>query len=60
MLNKSLLIHLKSLAYMLVIGQKEQDGKTVAVRTRDGKVRYGVKVEDFLDELKKKIDSFGE
>lgn len=51
---------LQKIPYMLVIGQKEQEGKTVAVRTRDGKVRYGVKLEDFLDELRKKVESFGE
>ncbi len=51
---------LQKVPYMLVIGQKEQESKTVAVRTRDGKVQYGVKLEEFLNELRKKVESFAE
>lgn len=43
---------------MLVIGGKEKESGTVAVRAREGEVRYGVKVEDFLAELRKKIEAF--
>ena len=49
---------LQKIPYMLVIGGKEQEAKTVAVRARDGEVRYGVKIEDFIAELRKKIESF--
>ena len=51
---------LRKVPYMLVIGQKEQESKTVAVRTRDGNVQYGVKLEEFLNELRKKVESFAE
>jgi threonyl-tRNA synthetase len=49
---------LQKLPYMLVIGGKEKESGTVAVRGRDGDVRYGVKVEDLLAELHEKIASF--
>ena len=42
---------------MLVIGAKEQDSNTVAVRARDGEVRYGLKLPDFVAEVRKKIES---
>jgi threonyl-tRNA synthetase len=49
---------MKKIPYMIVIGDKEEKSKTVAVRSRDGKVKYKVKVEDFvnqvLDEMKRK------
>ena len=41
--------------YAVTIGDKELENKTLAVRTRDGKVSFGVKPEDFLSDLKKKI-----
>jgi len=37
--------------YILVVGGKEEVAGTVAVRTRDGKVKYGVKTEDFIKEI---------
>jgi threonyl-tRNA synthetase len=49
---------LQKLPYMLVIGGKEKESGTVSVRGRDGDVKYGVKVEDFLAELHEKIASF--
>jgi threonyl-tRNA synthetase len=49
---------LQKIPYMLVIGQKEEQGGTVAVRARDGAVRYAVKVEDFLAELRAKEEAF--
>jgi len=49
---------MQKIPYMIVIGDKEEKSKTVAVRSRDGKVKYKVKVEDFvnqvLDEIKRK------
>ncbi len=41
--------------YAVTIGDKELEKKTLAVRTRDGKVSFGIKPEDFLSDLKKKI-----
>ncbi|HKT21481.1 MAG TPA: threonine--tRNA ligase, partial [Nitrososphaerales archaeon] len=34
--------------YMLVVGKKEEDSKTVAVRTRAGEQTFGVQVDDFV------------
>lgn len=34
---------------ILTIGAKEKDAGTLSVRTLDGKVRYGVSIEDFLN-----------
>jgi threonyl-tRNA synthetase len=42
--------------YMLVVGEKEVDTNTLAVRSRDGTSKYGVKIADFLKELKKEIE----
>jgi threonyl-tRNA synthetase len=49
---------LQKIPYMITIGNKEEENKTLAVRTRDGKVKFGVKIEDFtkqiLDDIKNK------
>lgn len=37
--------------YTIVIGNKEQDSKTIAVRRRDGHTEYGLKPEEFLKEI---------
>ncbi|MEK6937740.1 MAG: threonine--tRNA ligase [Nanoarchaeota archaeon] len=37
--------------YILTIGDKEEEKKTLAVRTRAGEVKFGVKVEEFLKQL---------
>jgi threonyl-tRNA synthetase len=49
---------LQKIPYMLIIGGKEQEAGTISVRARDGEVRYGVKMDEFLVELKKKIETF--
>jgi threonyl-tRNA synthetase len=49
---------LEKLPYMLVIGKKEQESETVSVRSRDGQVRYGVKPEEFLAEVRAKVRDF--
>ncbi len=41
--------------YMLVIGKKEVEAKTVAVRTRAGKQKFGVAVKEFLKEITEEI-----
>jgi threonyl-tRNA synthetase len=33
-------------------------GRTVAVRARDGDVKYGVKLDDFIAEVKEKIRTY--
>lgn len=37
--------------YMLVVGKKEVDAGTVAVRTRSGGQKFGVKIDDFIDKI---------
>lgn len=46
---------IKKIPFMVTLGDKEQENKTLAIRTRDGKVKFGVKVEDFLKEIAKEI-----
>jgi threonyl-tRNA synthetase len=46
---------LQRIPYMLVIGKKEEDSKTVAVRTRAGEQKFGVKVEDFISAVKEDV-----
>ena len=38
--------------YMLVVGQKEVDAGTVAVRTRSGGQKFGVKLDDFIGKMR--------
>lgn len=40
----------------ITIGEKEEQAKTLAVRTLDGKVAFGLKMEDFLKKVQKSID----
>ncbi len=49
---------LQKIPYMLIIGGKEQEARTISVRARDGEVRYGVKADEFIAELRQKIASF--
>jgi threonyl-tRNA synthetase len=49
---------LQKIPFMLVIGGKEQESGTVAVRTRDGEVKYGAKLDDLLPELRQKVEAF--
>ena len=46
---------LQKVPYMLVIGSKEEQALSVAVRARDGDVKYGVKLDDFLSEIREKV-----
>ena len=46
---------LKQVPYMIIIGEKEVESKTISVRYRDGKQEFGVKIEDFIQKLKNKI-----
>lgn len=45
----------QKIPFVIVIGDKEEASGTLAIRTRDGKVKYGVKPEDFVKDIKKKI-----
>jgi threonyl-tRNA synthetase len=42
--------------YMITIGDKEEEKKTIAVRKRgDKKLQFGVKIEKFIEEIKSEI-----
>ncbi len=43
---------LQKIPYMLVVGKKEEDSKAVAVRTRGGEQTFGVKLSDFVSQVK--------
>mgnify|MGYP006305159915 CR=1 FL=1 len=42
--------------YIVTIGEKEVKAKTIAVKTRAGEMKFGVKVENFLKELRKEVE----
>jgi len=42
--------------YIIVIGEKEESSKTLAVR-QNGKPKFGVKIQDFVKEIKDKIEN---
>lgn len=49
---------LQKIPYVIVIGKKEEANKTVAVRTRDGKVKYGMELEKLVKQLNDEIKNF--
>jgi threonyl-tRNA synthetase len=49
---------LQKVPYVVVVGGKEEENETIAVRTRDGKNRLGVKVADFVAEVAQKASNF--
>ncbi|MEK6937284.1 MAG: threonine--tRNA ligase [Nanoarchaeota archaeon] len=46
---------MQKIPYIITIGDKELENKTLAVRTRDGEVKFNVKTEEFLKLLKEEI-----
>ena len=42
---------IQKIPYMVVVGKKEEEDKTIAVRSRDGKVRYKVSIADFIKQV---------
>jgi len=42
--------------YIVTIGDKEQKAKTLAIRGRDGKVKFGIKLDKFIKDIKKEIE----
>ncbi|MBT4174351.1 threonine--tRNA ligase [archaeon] len=48
---------LQKVNYILTIGDKEVENKTLAVRHRSGKVDFGVTTKKFLQQLQKEIDT---
>jgi threonyl-tRNA synthetase len=47
---------MQKIPYIIVIGEKEEESKTLAVRTRGNKPKFGVKTADLIKELKEKIE----
>jgi threonyl-tRNA synthetase len=48
---------LQKIPFILTVGEKESASKTIAVRTREGKVTFGVKIEDFSKQIIEDIKS---
>ena len=46
---------LEKVNYMVTVGDKEQEAKTLAVRTRAGDVEFGVDVKAFISQLTKEV-----
>lgn len=47
---------LEKVPYIVVVGGKEVKNKTIAVRTLDGKVEYGVKTKEFIKKRVKEVE----
>ncbi len=45
----------EKIPYMITIGDKEEKAKNISVRSRDGKVEFGVGVDKFIEKLGKEI-----
>jgi threonyl-tRNA synthetase len=43
---------------MLVVGKKEEDSGTVAVRTRAGEQKFGVKPTDFISQVRADVAAY--
>ncbi len=48
---------LMKIPYVVIIGDKEIEKETIAVRGRDGKTRYGVSAKEFIKEVMKTIEN---
>ena len=46
---------MQKIPLILTVGEKEEGNNTVAVRTLDGQVKYGLAIRDFVDEAKRVI-----
>lgn len=46
---------MQKIPFAVLIGDKEEKANTLAVRTRDGKVKYKVKLDDFIKEISNQI-----
>ncbi len=48
---------MQKINYIVVCGEKEEANKKIAVRShKDGKVKYGVRIEDFIKQAQKEIE----
>jgi len=48
---------LQNINYMITVGDKEEQASSLAIRTLDGKVKFGVPISDFVAELVEKMRS---
>jgi len=48
----------QKIPYIIVIGEREEKGKRIAVRTRDGRVKHGVKISELIKEVSQKKARF--
>ena len=48
---------MQKIPYMLVVGDREEKEKTVAVRTREGGNLRAIKIKEFIDKVKEDIES---
>ena len=48
---------MQKIPYIIVIGDKEEENKTLAVRERGQKPKFGIKTENFIEEIKERIKS---
>lgn len=48
---------LMRIPYVVVVGEKEAANKTISVRNRDGKVKYGEKLEGFIKKCVEEIEN---
>ncbi|NQY99985.1 MAG: threonine--tRNA ligase [Bdellovibrionales bacterium] len=46
---------LMKIPYMLVIGDKEEESGQISVRLKNGTTKYGLKMEDFVSQVKKDV-----
>ncbi len=49
---------MQKVPYMIIVGGKEEEAKTVSVRSRDGKEERGVKLDDFIERVLGEVKSF--
>ena len=47
---------LQKIPLILNVGEKEEEGKTVAVRTQDGNLHFGVKIKELVKKINKNIE----
>jgi threonyl-tRNA synthetase len=58
MSSKIKVAQIQKVPYMLIVGEKEQKGNTVAVRTREGNIKYDIGITNFLEEVREKTKNF--
>ena len=49
---------LQKIPYIINVGDKEIENKTIALRSRGNKVEFGVKVEDFIRKVHEQVEKF--